>query len=60
MEVKWLVGQDLMFLLHLYSPRCWRLFFLELQADRLARGFNLTDKAGNLQGHGMRASLLSE
>ena len=50
-------------LLHLYGLGCcWMLevIFVELQADKLARGFDLTDKAGNLQGHGMGASLLSE
>lgn len=34
--------------------------FLDLQADKLARGFDLTDKTGSLHGHGMGASLLSE
>lgn len=40
----------------------WMLevIFLDVQANKLARGFDLTDKAGNLQGHGMGASLLSE
>jgi hypothetical protein len=34
--------------------------FLEVQANKLARSFDLTDKAGNLQEYGMGASLLSE